>query len=188
MATLIRVRQPKPRYDPFARRAGPAAQRPSGAIPRGAAGRSSTDHVIPMPLLVPMRGMQAVGVTVPLQLLSCEDARCEWLEFGKEGEDEGKPFRHPAGAHCGDSVECTDDNCPCPQRLVWEERNGQPTGMRGHLRPDYRNGPTWRVNAGTGLYESTESEVVDRLHDGVEVIQSVVERVRNGAGEYRALP
>lgn len=184
--SLIRVKHEP--YNPFGRRKPVADGRPSGAIPKGARGASTSDHVIPKVLIEVPRDFQSMGVTVGRKLVSCEEAGCLWYLQGWEGEDENAPFRHPVGVECGDFDACPDPNCPCPRNLVYEVDNGVPTGRVGHLVPDYDRGPTWRVNAGRGLYETTISEVVDRLHEGTDTIVRLQDRLLNGAGEYRALP
>lgn len=171
--TLIRVRQPGlRRYDPF------AGKRPGQVAPAAGGLRASTvDHLVPAPLvLVPAEGTQVVGSTVPKKLASCEEAGCRWFFEGREGEDEGAPFSHPAGAHCGDHGECTHPNCPCPQNLTWEMRNGVLTGVRGHLIPDHNAGPTWRVNTGQGMRITVQDEILTRLHEGTDTIEFIQKR------------
>lgn len=66
----------------------------------------------------PVSGQQVMTASVAKGLLPCEVVECDWFLNGKEGFDEGMPFKHPQGVECGDERGCTDDNCPCPQRVI----------------------------------------------------------------------
>lgn len=115
-------------------------------------------------------GMQETRINVATKIAGCEEARCEWFLHGKEGEDEGAPFRHPAGVECGDHQGCPDPNCPCPQRLAWELNpyTGKATGRRGHKIQDHEKPPLYTVNAGVGARAVTPDEWLTRLHEGTD--------------------
>lgn len=116
----------------------------------------------------PGDGEQAMLSGVPRSLRSCADAECLWYLSGAEGMDEGKPFKHPHGVECGDEVGCTDDNCPCPQRVV-EWPNGE---ARGHIGPCSFCDDTFRF--ALRQFQSPQlvgiSEFTDRLAEGTDAL------------------
>lgn len=149
-------------------------------------------------LVIPQRGMQSVSLKVATRIGSCVDFGCEWYRDGREGLDEGLPFRHPAGVPCGDHAGCRPctnrggllcgrcepcksgtANCPCPQRLAWEiDQFGRKTGRRGHLMQnlDSRKPVTYRHATELGRREVVEDEWVTRLHEGTETYARLVTR------------
>ena len=126
---------------------------------------------LPLPrLLVNDPVTQISRLNARMRMAACEEVECEWFLHGREGMDEGKPFRHPAGVQCGDHRGCTDDNCPCPSRLRYEIVNGRLTGRRGHVKHDVDcRQPVQYVHATqAGPREVIEDEWVTRLHEGVD--------------------
>lgn len=130
------------------------------------------------PVLLPDPAYQRLSFAVAMRLGTCEEFGCEWFLHGREGIDDGKPFRHPAGVECGDHARCPDPNCPCPSRLRWELRNNRPTGRRGHLVPDTaRPDPvTYQRAINTGRQMVTADEWLYRLHEGVDSYTTIKTR------------
>lgn len=60
-------------------------------------------------------GEQALRIDQPIRPATCEEVGCEWFILGKEGQDEGKPFTHPAGVPCGDFSRCLP--CSHPEQI-----------------------------------------------------------------------
>ena len=130
------------------------------------------------PLMVPDPALQITRLSARMRMASCEEVACEWYIDGKEGIDEGKPFRHPAGVQCGDHRGCTDDNCPCPSRLRYEIAGGRHTGRRGHVKHDVDSRqPVQFVHAtAAGPREVIQDEWVTRLHEGVDAHNHITTR------------
>ena len=122
----------------------------------------------------PGDGEQAMISGVPRSLLSCADAECTWYLAGHEGIDAGAPFKHPQGVECGDFVGCTDDNCPCPDRVT-EWPNGD---TRGHIVPCPFCDDTFRF--ALRQFEAPKqvgiSEYVDRLAEGADALITIRKR------------
>lgn len=119
-------------------------------------------------------GMQRVAMRVATKIVGCREAGCEWFLHGKEGIDEGAPFKHPAGVECGDHARCTHPNCPCPQRLAWEiGADGRHTGRRGHKVQDVDRPLQFKHATRAGARPVTEDEFVTRLYEGVDTIQHI---------------
>ena len=114
----------------------------------------------------PIAGMESMGFKNPMRIGTCEEFGCEWFLYGRTGQDEGRPFAHPAGVRCGDYTRCQPctnpprkgalcgacepckagtANCPCPSRLARSMAN--PT-IRGHLVPDDNRDVTFHYSPG----------------------------------------
>jgi hypothetical protein len=121
-------------------------------------------------MVATMPGMRTITVRAATKIVSCREAGCAWFERGKDGEDEGAPFHHPAGVECGDHARCPDPNCPCPQRLAWEmDINGRPTGRRGHKVVDTGRPRAHSVDGRPVVPD----EWLTRLHEGTEAITHI---------------
>lgn len=108
-------------------------------------------------------GMQQLIAQAHTKVVGCREAKCEWFLFGKEGMDQGAPFRHPAGAECGNHDQCLDPNCPCPQRLTWDLK----AGRRGHKVVDADRPPRYGMATSEGRRLIESGEFNERLHEGV---------------------
>lgn len=133
----------------------------------------------------PMAGMQVVQELTPMGLLPCEVFECEWFLYGREGEDAGKPFKHPQGVRCGDFERCTDDNCPCTARVLNHGKRGCdcPPGTHaenghreGHVAPCRYCDQSYRRALNTGVRPIVMSEAVDRMHEGVDTLARILTR------------
>lgn len=123
-------------------------------------------------LVIPTRpemGMQVIQELTPMGLLPCEVFACEWFLYGREGEDENKPFKHPAGVRCGDFERCEDDNCPCPGRVL-KHADGS---REGHVAPCRYCDQSYRRAQTSGMTTVHISEAVDRMHEGVDALARI---------------
>jgi len=142
----------------------------------------------------PLPGMQNAGFHQRFRVGTCEEADCEWFEFGRDGMDDGAPFTHPAGVRCGDTARCSPcatprpsgrlcgncapckagtANCPCPQRV--NARDSQ--GRRGHLVPDTSILPVLSFTTDRQATRVvTPDEFMTRLHEGADSLHHILTR------------
>lgn len=138
----------------------------------------------------PLPGMDAYGFHQSFRLGTCAEFDCEWFLYGKTGEDEGKPFTHPAGVECGDTRYCKPcvngprakqcgvcepcrsgtANCPCPQRL---KAIRESDGRRGHPVPNEQVMPVLSISDAQTSRPVVVSEFTDRIAGGVDMIQRI---------------
>lgn len=115
----------------------------------------------------PNQAMQVIQELTPMGLMPCDVFQCEWFLYGREGESEGKPFRHPAGVACGDFERCSgselEENCPCPGRVL-KHMDGR---REGHVAPCRYCDPAYRLAVHSGIRTIGVSESVDRLAIGI---------------------
>lgn len=137
--------------------------------------RPRTGVVLVQPIEV-APGMQVMSASLQARYADCETFGCSWFLYGKEGFDEGKPFSHPAGVECGDFDRCTDENCPCPGRVLqWPERLANGKLRRwGHKMPDFEAPARYRVTDHQRQRLVDFSEYIDRTREGVDTIARIM--------------
>ena len=139
----------------------------------------------------PLPGMQQAGFHQKFRVGTCDEADCEWFLNGRNGQDDGAPFVHPAGVQCGDTSRCQPcrsprpsgalcgscdpcksgtANCPCPSRVMARSAT---TGRRGHLVPDFQIVPVLTHADLGGVRTVDTSEWVDRLHEGTDMVHRI---------------
>jgi len=119
-------------------------------------------------------GFQAAMSSVPRALISCEQLGCSWFAFGKDGEDEGAPFKHPQGVECGDAERCPDPNCPCPRNVYsWMSDQGR---MHANVAPCRFCDGTFRFATATGVRPVSFDEYFYRLDEGVDSLITIRKR------------
>lgn len=136
---------------------------------------------VPVPIrpLSVQPGMQSVLATVPKTLASCEEFGCEWYLFGREGESEGKPFKHPQGVECGDFDRCPDPNCPCPDRvLLWPNQDEHGRRVRqGHVMPSRDPELATYAHAAAGMTRKVGlDEAWYRVQEGADALRHLLTR------------
>lgn len=161
----------------------------------------------------PIAGMENVGIHNPMRIGTCEEFGCEWFLYGRTGQDEGRPFAHPAGVRCGDFSRCQPckspprkgalcgtcepcksgtANCPCPGRLARSLTN---PNIRGHLVPDdsqelkFHHSPGVIARRPIGFNGLPNQHAAPQLHPDPTRLRTIgvsefVDRLHEGVGTY----
>lgn len=72
---------------------------------------------------------QRMTLMQPMRKATCSEVFCTWHAFGKEGEDEGAPFKHPQGVQCGDFSRCLPCTSPNVYRTAAGAMRKKPCGQ-----------------------------------------------------------